>query len=152
MEDDFDLDGLSLADARAYVLSFVTAKKQTETQRVAAAKDVELWRKRVELAGSNSRSDLAAQAQSRLNEATAKLQKLLSEERDLDFKVTELKRRLGNMAEQPQMSVNAQALAEQLESVVGPDHSTTEQTEDVEAELALEALKRKLEQDETPSA
>lgn len=152
MEDDFDLDGLSLADARTYVLSFVTAKKQTETQRVAAAKDVELWRKRVELAQNNSRSDLAEQAQSRLNEATAKLQKLLSEERDLDFKVTELKRRLGNMAEQPQMSVNAQALAEQLESVVGPDHSTTEQTEDVEAELALEALKRKLEQDETPSA
>ncbi len=144
MQDDFDLEGLSVQDARTYVLRFVTALKQIEPQRATAQADVERWRNRVQLAEENGRPELAAQAKLRLEEAAEKLQKLTHEQHELGFKVTELKRRLANLAEQPKMSVDAQALAEQLESVVGTGHQTDAQTEDLEAQLALEELKRKM--------
>ena len=70
--------------------------------------------------------------------------KLRSDKRELDFKVEELKNRLTRLRKQPEFSVNAEALSEQLEGLVG-DHETNDAIRETEAEVALEELKRKME-------
>ena len=144
IQDDFDLDGLSPEDARAYVARFITAKNQATGDRVAAEDDLALWKKRTALATERGEPDLARQSLARAEEAHSKLVRLRNEERELDFKVTELKRRLTSIRRQPELSTNAEALLGQLEDVVGTDHGTKDALADAEAEVALEALKKKM--------
>lgn len=148
MQDDFDLDGLSIADARAYVARFIASLKEVQRQRSAAASEVQKWKARVKLATDNNKPDLVIAAENRLQEEEQRLARIAAEERDLSFRVIELKRRLANLAEQPRMSVDATALAEQLEGVVGSDQATKEATDDLEAQLALEELRKKMESGE----
>ena len=58
--------------------------------------------------------------------------------------VGELKKRLAKVRDQPQMTVNADALLNQLEGVVGTDHETRDALTETEAEVALEELRRKM--------
>jgi len=144
VQDDFDLEGLSVAEAKAYVAEFITSLKTASQQREACENELDMWKKRVRLATEKGETDLARTALARAEETHAKLVTLKKEERELDFKVTELKRRLGNLRQQPQLTVNAEALLGQLESVVGTDHETRDALTDAEAEVALEELRRKM--------
>lgn len=144
MEDDFDLDGLSEKDAAAYVAGFIASQKQAETDLNAAEEELTLWKKRTALATERGETDLARQSLARAEEAHQSVVKLRAEKRDLDFRVTELKSRLSRVKKQPEFSVNAEALSDQLAGIVG-DHETAESVRQTEAELALEELKRKME-------
>ena len=144
MQDDFDLDGLSVADARAYVAEFITAKKRVERDRAVKEEELDLWKKRTRLATEKGEVDLARESLARAEEIHAEVSRLRQEEQSLDFKVTELKRRLKSLEEQPEYTVNAGALLEQLEGVVGHDHETKDALKEAEAELALEELRRKM--------
>jgi hypothetical protein len=144
MQDDFDLEGLSRAEARAYVADFIAARKQVEHDRAAKERDLALWKKRIRLATEKGETELARESLSRAEEVHAALVSLRKEERELDFKVTELKRRLSGLEQKPEFSVDASALLEQMEGVVGTDHETSSAIRDAEAELALEELRKKL--------
>jgi phage shock protein A len=148
--DDFDLDGLTPEQARAYVAEFIATQKQTLKQLEDAENDLAAWKKRATLALEQSNPELAREAVARAEECLVKIGKLKQEAASLDFKVMELKRRLKMVEEQPQMTVNAQALLDQIESVVGTDHETSHAIADAEAEAALEALKRKMAGDSDP--
>jgi len=148
MQDDFDLDGLSVADARAYVAEFIAAKKQTERDRAAKEEELELWKKRTRLATEKGEVALARESLARAEEVHQEVSRLKREERSLDFKVTELKRRLKGLEVQPEFTVNAGALLEQLEGIVGADHETNDALKEAEAELALEELRRKMKAEE----
>jgi phage shock protein A len=148
MQDDFDLDGLSVADAKAYVAEFIAAKKQVERDRAAKEEELDLWKKRTRLATEKGEVTLARESLARAEEIHQEVSRLKREERSLDFKVTELKRRLKSMEEQPEFTVNAGALLEQLEGVVGTDHETRDALKEAEAELALEELRRKMKAEE----
>ena len=153
MQDDFDLEGLSVAEARAYVTEFITSLKAVQRQREAAANDLELWKKRVRLATEKGETDLAREALTQAEEAHRKFVALKGEERELDFKVGELKNRLAKVQNEPQMSVNADALLNQLEGIVGTDHETRDALTEAEAEVALEKLKSEMQQaDDTDDA
>ncbi|MFP4375838.1 MAG: PspA/IM30 family protein [Spirochaetales bacterium] len=148
MEDDFDLEGLSVADARAYVVEFIQSQKQTQTQLEVAERDLEAWKKRTKIATDQGEVELAKAALARAEDAHAKVSTLKRELRELDFKVTELKRRLSELQKKPQLSTNADALLEQLESVVGTDYETDRGVAEAEAELALQKLRAKMEEEE----
>lgn len=148
MQDDFDLEGLSVSDAKAYVAQFITAKKQAERERSQKEEELALWKKRTRLATEKGETALARESLARAEELFQAVTALKKEERSLDFKVTELKRRLKNLEQQPEFSVNAGALLEQLEGVVGTDHETEDAIRDTEAELALDALRKKMAEEE----
>lgn len=145
MQDDFDLEGLSPAEAGAYVTQFIVTQKQVARDRAAAEEVLELWKKRARLATDRDEIELARESLARAEEAHANLVRLRSDEREMNFKVTELKRRLVKIRQEPEFTVNAGALLEQLEGIVGADHETTDALVDAEAEVALEALKKKME-------
>lgn len=144
MEDDFDLEGLSPEEAKAYVARFITTQKQLARDRAAAEDELALWKKRTALAADRGETDLARESLARAEECHANVVRLRREQHDIDFKVTELKRRLENMRHQPQFSVNADSLLGQLESIVGEDHETDDALTEAAAEVALEKLKEKM--------
>ncbi|MBU8914351.1 MAG: hypothetical protein KOO61_10040 [Spirochaetales bacterium] len=145
MQDDFDLEGLSPAEASAYVAQFIITQKQVARDRAAAEEALELWKKRARLAADRDEMELGRESLARAEEAHAGLVRLKNDEREMNFKVAELKRRLVKIRQEPQFTVNAGALLEQLEGIVGTEQETTNALADAEAEVALEALKRKME-------
>ena len=145
MEDDFDLDGLTAPQAREYVADFIAAYRQTLAQLAEAEQELEAWKKRAGLALDKGDRTLAQDAITRADETVTRVARLKQEASALDFKVLELKRRLKELEQKPEMSVNADALLEQMESIVGTDHETDHAIADAEAEAALAALKRKME-------
>jgi phage shock protein A len=148
VEDDFDLEGLSVTDARAYVAEFIQSLRQTAAQLDTAERDLESWKKRTRIATEQGEVELAKAALSRAEDAHHKVTALKKEKRELDFKVAELKRRLGELQKKPQLSTNADALLEQLESVVGSDHETSRSIAEAEAEVALQKLREKMNAEE----
>ena len=155
MEDDFDLEGLSKEDARSYVAQFIQSLQLAKRQRDEQEHQYDTWKSRAKLAVERGEDELAREAIRRAEELQASLAAVRREVRDLEFKVTELKRRLANLQRQPEFTVNAEALLDQLQQVAGADHETTEKIErtaaESEAELALEALRRKMAEDDGES-
>lgn len=144
MQDDFDLEGLSKDEARRYVMSFVQSLQTTRKQRAEQEAEFEKWKSRTKLAADRGETELARQALVRAEEVQTSLASLKREERELEFKVGELKRRLANLQKEPEFSVNADALLEQLRGVVGDDQETNEAIAETEAELALEELRSRM--------
>lgn len=145
MQDDFDLEGLSKDEARRYVMGFVQSLQMTRKQRAEQEAEFEKWKSRTKLAAERGETELARQALTRAEELQASIASVKREERELEFKVEELKRRLTNLQREPELSVNADALLEQLRAVAGEDQETNEGIAETEAELALEELRRKME-------
>ena len=145
MQDDFGLEGLSPAEAKDYVAQFIITQKQVARDRAVADDELELWKKRAGLAADRGELDLARECLARAEEAHANLVRLKNEEREINFKVDELKRRFQKIRQEPELSVNAGALLEQLEGIVGTNHETTNAVAEAEAEVALEALKKRME-------
>ncbi len=150
MQDDFDLEGLSKDEARRYVMSFVQSLQMTRKKRAEQEAEFEKWKSRTKLAADRGETELAKQALVRAEEVQTSLASLKREERELEFKVDELKRRLGNLQKQPELTVNADALLEQLRSVVGDDQETNEAIAETEAELALDELRRRMDDGSGP--
>ncbi len=78
MQDDFDLEGLSVAEARAYVAEFITSLKTVQRQREETSNELELWKKRVRLATEKGETDLARNALERAEDTHRKLVTLMS--------------------------------------------------------------------------
>jgi hypothetical protein len=116
--DDTDLRGLAAADARAYVLEFITAMKSTERAMAAVDQDLSLWTKRVELAASKAASDLEAAARARVDELAARRSTLQAERADLAAKVARLKEQLP-LALASERSVDTDLLLAQLQVATG---------------------------------
>lgn len=144
MEDDFDLEGLSREEARRYVTGFIQSLQLTRRDRAGKEAEYEKWKARTKLAADRGETELAKEALRRAEEAHARLGSLRTEERNLEFKVTELKRRLTNLEKAPELTVDAEALLDRLQSVTDPDQETNESLAEAEAELALEELRRRM--------
>ena len=145
MQDDFDLEGLSPAEAKDYVAQFIITQKQVASDLAMADDELELWKKRAGLAADRGEIELARECLARAEGTHANVVRLKSEEREINFKVDVLKRRFARIRQEPEFSVNAGALLEQLEGIVGTDHETTDAVAEAEAEVALEALKKRME-------
>ncbi len=140
---DTDIDGLDPAQASEYVLAFITTLKQTEKALADAAEEANLWTRRVALARSKGDEGLAAQAQARLSDATAKQSQLETELADLRRKVAVLKDKLVRIKMTGGRLVNTDLLLAQLQMVVGEKDKLGDAMKQQEAEAALDELKKK---------
>ncbi len=146
--DDTDLRGLSAAEARTYVLEFITAMKSTERAMAAVDQDLALWTKRVELAAAKAATELEAAARAKLAELAARRSALESERAELAIKVTRLKEQLPR-AMALERSVDTDLLLAQLqmatgEALGGPSPALERDILSLGTEDALTALKRSL--------
>ncbi len=141
-----DLSGMDRADATAYVGSYITSLHQLKRQRAEAEETVALWKKRAQLAYDRQDRDLAATALAEWKQAEATLQQLQGEEADLAETVALMKHNLERLKRTPEMTVDAAALAEQLQNVVG-DTKTGEAIRNLNVDSELEQLKRKLQEE-----
>jgi phage shock protein A len=141
---DTDIEGLDPKQAAEYVLAFITTLKQTEKAVAAAEEEENLWTRRVTLARSKGDEGLAAQAQARLSDATAKKAGLQAELEDLRAKVSVLKEKLVRVRMTGTKLVDADLLLAQLQMVVGPKDTLGQAMKSEEAGAALDELKRKM--------
>ena len=149
--DDTDLRGLTAADARAYVLEFLTAMKSTEKAMAAVEQDLSLWTKRVELAAAKAASELEAAARAKVDELAARRTSLEAERAELASKVARLKEQLP-LAMASERSVDTDLLLAQLqmatgEALGGPSPALERDISNLGTEDALAALKRSLSPD-----
>lgn len=149
MLEHLDLTGMDPRDAREYVYQYLVALKKTRADRDKAAEEVEVWRHRVDLARGHDRSDLEAEALTMLDDARSRYESLTAETRALEKDVMDLKDRLHRLEEAPSRTIDAEALLSQLESVAGTPDTTSEAVRELEADAALEELKRRMQADES---
>ncbi len=140
---DTDIEGLDPAQASQYVLAFLTTLKQTEKSLDAAREDTNTWTRRVTLARSRGEETLAAQAQARLSDATAKQSRLESELADLRAKVAVLREKLARLRMTGGRLVDADLLLAQLQMAAGKKDELGEAMKKAEANAALDELKKK---------
>ena len=140
---DTDIDGLDPVQASEYVLAFVTTLKRTEKALAEASEDTNLWTRRVALARSKGDEGLAAQAQARLSDATAKQSQLEADLADLRRKVVVLKDKLVRLKMTGGRRVDTDLLLAQLQMVVGEKDTLGDAMKHAEADAALDELKKK---------
>ena len=140
---DTDIEDLDPAQASEYVLAFITTLKKTEKSLAEAAEETNTWTRRVTLARSKGDEGLAAQAQARLSDATAKQSALEAELGDLRRKVAVLKDKLARLKMTGGRLVNTDLLLAQLQMVVGEKDKLGDAMKQQEADAALDELKRK---------
>ena len=146
--DDTDLKGLSVADARAYVMEFMTSLKAVQRDIATLDADAALWIKRVELAVSKGAAELEAAARAKAEELALKRTALEAERSDLEGKITRMREKLP-MVSASERSVDPDLLLAQMqmttgEAMGGPSPSLDKGLKSLEADDALAALKRKL--------
>ncbi len=141
---DTDIEGLGPKEASEYVLAFITTLKQTEKAIAAAEEDVSLWTRRVALARSKGDEALAAQAQTRVDQAAAKKAGLEAELADLKAKVAVLKEKLVRVRMTGGKSVDADLLLAQLQMAVGEKDRLADTMKEEETKAALDELKKKM--------
>ncbi len=139
---DTDIDGLDPAQASQYVLAFLTTLKQTEKSLEAAREDTNTWTRRVTLARSRGDEGLAAQAQARLSDATAKQSRLETELADLKAKVAVLKDKLVRLRMTGGRLVDADLLLAQLQMAAGKKDELGNAMKEEAAKAALDELKK----------
>jgi capsule polysaccharide export protein KpsE/RkpR len=152
-----DLIGMKAAEAREYIFHYISALKLTEKKYDELSSGYEKWLSRVSLAQSKGMADLAQEAQ-------AKADAIQTERQGIEAEITGLKEQIRRMKDQipglaaRERSIDPDLLEQELLIALGltpgeelkPDIERRFET--AEAEAALEALKTKMEQDdsETP--
>jgi len=144
---DLDIDRLPYKDAEQYVLSFITTLKNIEGKLKNLNRELELWRGRARLAEENQEGHLVLIAGKKISELQAKSSQLELEEKSLRLKVSVLKEKLNIISNQPAAVVNTDELLQKMKMLVGEEDKTLEVIEDLEAQQALEELKKRLKEE-----
>lgn len=134
--------------AREYVTALLATIKQTRTKRHELEKEVALWKKRVALAEEENEPKLSAEAAVILDQKKHDLSHLAAEEEELLKELRSAKSQLVLIQNRPELSINPDQLLAELEMVAGKEDETTTHFKEFEAEQALEALKKKIEEEQ----
>ena len=147
MSNDLDIDRLPYKDAEQYVLSFITTLKGIEGELKNLDRELEVWRGRARLAEENQEAQLVLIARKKISELQAKSSQLEPEQKSLRLKVSVLKEKLKSISNQPAAAVNTDELLQKMKMLVGEEDKTLEKIEDLEAQQALDELKRRLKEE-----
>lgn len=147
---DADLTGMNRQEAARYVSSYIASLKTLQRQLQEAGERLSEWQNRARLAYDKQDRELARVALTKWENAKADVEKLREEEKQLTRTVELLKANFAKLKRTPEMSVDAEALNEQLENVVGSSESrkTDKALHSIELDSELEQLKRKMKQEE----
>jgi phage shock protein A len=140
---DTDIDSLDYGSAREYVLAFLTSLKQTERERAIAEEELVHWEHRVKLADNRGEPQLKKLAAGRAAELRERATRLAAEEQGLRRRVAVLRKKLLVLRERASFTVDADDLLSQLRLLAGEPGTLDLALKDLEAQAALEALKRK---------
>jgi len=148
-----NLAGMSGADAKEYILSFIATLKLTENEIRSLEAEAAKWKNRVELARSCSREDLAAEAEKEADRVNMKLAGLRDEEQTLRERIGVMQRQLPGLAAR-ERSIDPDLLEQELLMALGRTEKEAETErafstleKDRAADAALEALKGKMKDD-----
>lgn len=143
---DADLSGLSKQEAYEYVRSFVTTLKSVQRKLEEAGRTLSLWQERARLAYEKQDRELARVALEKWEASKAEVERLQEEERKLARTVDLLKQNFAKLRRTPEMSVDAEALNQQMEEIVGSHESrkTEKSLRDIEIDSQLEQLRKKI--------
>jgi phage shock protein A len=151
--DPANLSGMKSADAKEYIINFITTLKLTEKQICALDEELPKWRTRVDLAKSNGRPDLVAGAEKELEALALKRQQLADETESLKSQIEEMRKQLPLLAAR-ERSVDPYLLEQELLMAAGYQPGDEEKArnerqfaameKDAAAEDALAELKAKI--------
>ncbi|GHV63273.1 hypothetical protein AGMMS49587_12770 [Spirochaetia bacterium] len=150
-----DLTGMNAADARKYILQFISTLKLTEKKLGETEAALTKWRGRGELAHSRGAPDLAAEAEKEVKILEALQNDLQAEIAELRSQIERMRLQLPSLAAR-ERSIDPDMLEQELLMVAGRMPGEEKQAErdrllnklekDSAAEAALEALKAKIRQ------
>ena len=146
--DTYDLTGLDSQTAKEIIVNVIKSLKQTTAKRASIEEELGIWQGRVRLASEKGRSDLQAQAQTRVGDLEFNLDGIRAEEVELIRGVDRMKRQLKLIESQPQFSVDADMLLAELEILGGETDELAERFKEEEADALLDKLKKDM-QDES---
>jgi phage shock protein A len=143
-------DGMSAAAAKDYILALITTLKLTEKEIHSLEEGAAKWKDRVELACSQGKNDLAAEAEREAVKINEKLAGMREEERSLKNQIEAIRRRLPGLAAR-ERSIDPDLLEQELLIALGRTEEEAETVRAFEklekensADAALRALKEKL--------
>jgi hypothetical protein len=147
---------MSAADARAYILDFISTLKLTEKKREELAEDLAKWNARLTLARSREKTDLAAEAERELERIRVRDETLAGEIKELQRQIETMRLQLPGLAAR-ERSIDPDLLEQELLMAAGRMPGETDQLRvetqmrDLEkenaAEAALKVLKEKIGED-----
>jgi len=145
-----DLTGMSVTEAKEYILNFVTTMKLTQKEISALEEEAVKWKNRVELARSKGMEDILAEAERETERIAIRLADLGEELRSYKEAIDAMKRQLPGLAAR-QRSVDPDLLEQELLMALGQteEEAATEKAfkkleKENAADSALEALKAKM--------
>ena len=152
---DYDLTGMSVTDAKEYILNFIATLKMTEKEISALEEEALKWKNRVDLARSKGMEAILAEAEREAEKVNAKLNGLLEEALSLKNGIADMRRQLPTLAAK-ERSVDPDLLEQELLMALGQteEEAATEKAfrkleKENAADSALEALKSRM-KGETP--
>ena len=148
-----NLAGMSAAEAKEYILSFVTTLKLTEKEMRSLESEAAKWENRAALARSRGMDDLSSEAERETERINGKLAALRAEKDDLINQIDMMKRQMPALAA-AERSVDPLLLEQELLTALGKtweevkaDRAFRELEKEEKAGAAMEALKLKMKGD-----
>jgi len=153
--EDTNLSGMNPAEAKQYILNFISTLKLTEKQIQNLDDEIGKWQMRIELANSKLQRELAQEAEQELNRLMEKQSALKAEAGLLKQQIEEMRRQIPLLAAR-ERSIDPDLLEQELLIAAGylPGDEEKARNErlfrDMEksqaADAALRELKAKMEQ------
>ena len=153
--DEVQLSGMSPADAKDYVLNFITTLKLTEKNIQNLDEEISKWQSRIDLANSKGQAELALDAEKEKNRLLEKKLTLTAEADQLKQQIEEMRRQLPMLASR-ERSIDPDLLEQELlmaaghmpgdEEKVRIERQFAQMEKEQAAETALEELKAKIQQ------
>jgi phage shock protein A len=153
-----DLSGMDAAGAREYILDFITTLKLTEKKIRELDEDLAKWKSRIDLARSQGKDDLAAEAEQAAGQIRGQQVQLAEEAAELKEQIKKMREQIPALAAR-ERSVDPDLLEQELLMAAGylPGDEEKAETErrvrDIEknsaADAALEKLKENMAKNNT---
>jgi len=151
--DDANLSGMSSADAKEYILNFISVLKLAEKQIQSLDSEIAKWQSRMELAGSKGQAELALDAEKEKNLLLDKQAALSAEAEQLKQQIEEMRQQLPLLASR-ERNIDPDLLEQELLIAAGRlpgddekarvERRFNEMEKDQTANTALEELKARM--------
>jgi phage shock protein A len=147
---EYDLTGMSAAEAKDYLLNLITTIKLSEKELSSLMEETAKWKSRVELARSKGMDDILAEAEREIERITIRMVSLGEEITSYKNGVETIRRQLPGLAAR-ERSIDPDLLEQELLMALGQteEEAATEKAfkkleKENSADSALEALKAKM--------
>jgi len=148
-----NLTGMKVAEAKEYILGFITTLQLTKKEIISLESEAAKWKNRAELARSKGMDTLVSEAEKEAARTDQKLAALREEESQLTNQIDQMRRQIPALAA-GERSIDPLLLEQELLMALGKtgeeaeaDKAFRELEKNSAAESALDALKAKMKRD-----